>query len=80
MACAVSWPRPTEFRAFYDELGPDPLSPRKAPSVRHAILAIGRADKPPWGPHLRHALEATASIARTAAGFAGGCGERRGTW
>ena len=60
----------TDFRSFYDALGPDPFGPRRAPSVAWAIAAIRRADKPPWAPHLRAALDATAQIARAALHFA----------
>ena len=56
----------TEFRSFYDELASDPLQPRRDWTVVLAILGLGHADKPPWAPHLREALRATAEIARTA--------------
>ena len=52
----------TDFRAFYDQLGPDPLEPRAEPSSQLAIVAIRRATRPPWSPYLREALEATAQI------------------
>ncbi|MCX7808457.1 MAG: YkgJ family cysteine cluster protein, partial [Deltaproteobacteria bacterium] len=53
----------TEFRAFYDSLGPDPLevteseslfasSSELVESVRLAKVALGRADRPPFHPHL----------------------------
>jgi hypothetical protein len=61
----------TEFRAFYDQLGDDPLEPRGESSARLAIAAIRRVDQPPWAPHLRRALEATAAIAGAAAPFCG---------
>ncbi|MFW6051773.1 MAG: hypothetical protein ACODAU_11395 [Myxococcota bacterium] len=57
----------TEFRAFYDALGSDPLDPAGDPSAALAREARARAEKPPWGPHLRVALRATAAIARAAA-------------
>lgn len=57
----------TEFRAFYDRLGPDPLEPRDEASAQLAIAAIRRADRPPWSPHLRRALEATAQISAAVA-------------
>jgi hypothetical protein len=60
----------TEFRAFYDRLPPDPLSPRRHPEVTDAVLGLGRAERPPWGPHLDAALSATAGVVRSAAGFA----------
>lgn len=60
----------TDHRAFWDELGKDPLVPRHEPSVVLAILALGRVDTPPFAPHLRQALEATSSLARLVSGFA----------
>lgn len=57
----------TEFRAFYDDLGDDPLAAPGDPSVPLAQSALARVDDPPWGPHLRRALAATATIARAAA-------------
>lgn len=60
----------TDFRAFYDQLGSDPLSPRSAPSVPLAILGWQRVDRPPWSPHLRAALTATATLAGAAGPFA----------
>ena len=60
----------TDFRTFYDGLGPDPLASRREPSVALAILGLQRADRPPWAPYVRHALQATADIARAAGTFA----------
>lgn len=60
----------TDFRAFYDGLGPDPLAPRGEPSVVLAIHGLRRAHMHPWAPHLEAALGATAAIARQAAAFA----------
>lgn len=60
----------TDFRAFYDQLGADPLRPRSAPSVALAILGWQRVDKHPWSPHVRAALQATARVAGAAARFA----------
>lgn len=60
----------TEHRAFYDALPPDPLVPAHEPSVVAATLGVHRADRHPWKPHLRAALEATAVIARRAREFA----------
>ena len=60
----------TDFRAFYDALGPDPLMPRGEPSVILAIHGLRRARVSPWAPHLEDALRATATIARQAAAFA----------
>jgi hypothetical protein len=60
----------TDYRAFYDRLPGDPLSPRRHPEVSAAVLALGRVDRPPWAPHLGEALAATAAIVATAARFA----------
>lgn len=60
----------TDFRCFYDELGPDPLAPPDQPSVALARAALARAGEPPWAPHLDAALRATAAIASVAAPFA----------
>lgn len=60
----------TDFREFYDRLGPDPLADRRDESTAMAILAVRRAETPPWAPHLRDALAATAAIARAASPFA----------
>lgn len=57
----------TDFRPYYDDLGDDSLAPRHAPEVTAAILGARRADQPPWGPHLAHALAATAEVAAVAA-------------
>lgn len=61
----------TDFRSFYDALGPDPLAPPDEPSVALARAALARAGEPPWAPHLDTALRATAVIARVVAPFAG---------
>lgn len=60
----------TDYRAFYDGLPADPLDPRRADDVVAARLAIRRADRPPWGPHLEAALAATAAVVAQAAAFA----------
>src|SRR5215831_2886745 len=52
----------TEFRAFWDRLAGDVLADRADPSVQAAILALGRADDPPWSPALVEALAASAEI------------------
>src|SRR5262245_14316989 len=59
----------TDFRAFWDRLGADPLADRADPSVQAAIAAVQRAATPPWAPHLGAALDATAQIAGAVAGF-----------
>jgi hypothetical protein len=60
----------TEFRSFYDRLGPDPLVPRGSRSSVLAVLAARRAECPPWAPHLGEALAATAEVGRSTARFA----------
>jgi hypothetical protein len=60
----------TDFRAFWDQLAGDVLADRADPSVQAAITALGRAARPPWGPHLEAALAATARIAAATAPFA----------
>jgi hypothetical protein len=57
----------TDFRSFYDALGPDPLVPRLSKSSCAARLALRRAETNPWWPHLGKALEATAAIIKVAA-------------
>ncbi len=54
----------TDFRAFYDALGEDPLAPVDLGdcSVELARQALARVDTPPWAPHLRRALDATAKV------------------
>ncbi|WP_428267579.1 hypothetical protein [Haliangium sp.] len=59
----------TDFRAFYDQLGPDPMAPNGDPAVPLAAAALERSRKPPWAPHLDAALAATAAIARLVAPF-----------
>jgi hypothetical protein len=58
----------TDFRAsFWDRLSGDVLADRTERSVQAAIVALRRAELPPWGPHLGEALAATARIAQEAA-------------
>jgi hypothetical protein len=59
----------TDFRAFWDALSGDVLADRTDPSVQAAILALRRANQPPWAPHLNDALAASARIAADAAAF-----------
>ena len=51
----------TDFRVFYDALGPDPLM-GDAKSVLLARKAIQRVRTKPWAPHLEEALEATFTL------------------
>jgi Fe-S-cluster containining protein len=60
----------TDFRAFWDQLSGDVLEDRTERSVQAAIMALRRAELPPWGPHLGAALAATARIAQEAAKLA----------
>ncbi|AKF07367.1 YkgJ family cysteine cluster protein [Sandaracinus amylolyticus] len=57
----------TDFRLFWDALGPDPLAPQDDPSVPLARLASVRSTQRPWAPHLLEALHATAAIAHATA-------------
>lgn len=57
----------TDFRAFWDTLSGDVLADRTDPSVQAALVAIRRADREPWHPHLATALLASATIAQAAA-------------
>lgn len=59
----------TDFRAFYDALPLDPLSPRTNATVALAVAGMSRVEKPPWGPHLSNALAATRAVADQAAAF-----------
>ncbi|HEY4182323.1 MAG TPA: YkgJ family cysteine cluster protein [Kofleriaceae bacterium] len=60
----------TDFRTtFWDTLSGDVLADRTDPSVQLAIAALRRADKPPWGPHLGRALDASEQVARAVAPF-----------
>jgi hypothetical protein len=59
----------TDFRAFYDALPPDPLTPRTDPSVAFAVRGLARVEAAPWAPHLSEALSATRAIAESAARF-----------
>jgi hypothetical protein len=55
----------TDFRtSFWNQLSNDALADRGERSVQHAITALRRSDKHPWGPHLAEALAATARVAR----------------
>ncbi len=52
----------TDFRPFYDALPEDPLSLGPPAELALARVAAARLDEGPWAPHLRVALDATASI------------------
>lgn len=59
----VAFAPTTDFRVWYDALPDDPLegSPDDA-SIPLAKEALARLDTPPWAPHLRRALDASARI------------------
>jgi hypothetical protein len=67
----------TDFRAFYDALGPYPLEPATDPTTHVAISGLRRAEKPPWAPHLEAALEATRAVVDAVRPFAGSTDDRR---
>ncbi len=52
----------TEFRGYYDALSESPLADDDDPAVELARAGAARADDPPWAPHLRAGLVATAKI------------------
>lgn len=55
----------TDYRAFYDELGPDPFEERARTDRESVVLAraaYARRSRRPWGPHLEEALGATARV------------------
>jgi Fe-S-cluster containining protein len=52
----------TDFRAIWDRFDGALLADRSDLAVQAAIVAIGRAAKPPWAPALDEALAATARI------------------
>lgn len=72
----------TDFRAYYDRLGDDPLGDEASgarfgdggvgeeEAIQLARDAAARSTQPPWAPHLQRALEATGEIARTVAALA----------
>ncbi len=62
----------TEFRAFYDRLGADPLAPcgaLEAEGAQLARAAIARLQLKPWAPHICEALVATAAMVATGRSF-----------
>ncbi len=62
----------TDFRAYYDALPGDAFA-GDDPAVPLARAALARVDAPPWGPHVRRALDATERVLRAVwdAGAAG---------
>ncbi len=56
----------TNFRAFYDKLGPDPFfegRKQERKSITIARAALARSQRKPWHPHLQRALKASSAIA-----------------
>lgn len=62
----------TDFRAYWETIGPDPLDPPDDPSVVLARAAALRVGSDPWGPHVEEALRATAEVARSVVRYAEG--------
>jgi hypothetical protein len=59
----VAFAPTTDFRAWYDALPDDPLEGSSDDaSIPLAKQALARVDTPPWAPHLRRALDASARI------------------
>lgn len=56
----------TDFRAFYDTLPANPFDDGADPATKLARAGAARCDQPPWAPHLRQGLEATAKIIEAA--------------
>jgi hypothetical protein len=68
----VAFAPTTDFRDWYDALSDDPLEGSDDDaSIPLAKEALARVDTPPWAPHLRRALDASARIV-TAVRDAGG--------
>jgi len=59
----------TEHRAFFGGLHADPFEKADPEAVAAARIALDRAGRPPFDPHLRLALKATASLIRAALPF-----------
>ena len=69
----------TDFRALWDGFAGDVLADRDDASVRAAIVALHRAERKPWAPHLERALRATAAVA-VAVRAAGDAGDATSLW
>ncbi len=54
----------TDHRPRYDALPADPAEGAEPRVAERLALALRRARRPPWAPHLQRALRATADIAR----------------
>jgi hypothetical protein len=59
----VAFAPTTDFREWYDALPDDPLEgSSEDASIALAQEALARVDTPPWAPHLRRALDASARV------------------
>lgn len=56
----------TDFRSYYDALPGDPLEGGDDPATELARAGAARSEQPPWAPHLREGLEATADVMKAA--------------
>ena len=54
----------TDWRPYYEALGPDPMADLDDPATPLARAGLARADAEPWAGPLRRALERTAALAR----------------
>ncbi len=61
----------TDYRAFYDSLGSDPLLGPDSRDVVRGKIAVARSHRDPWAPHLALALVQTELLVRAAAPLAG---------
>ncbi len=52
----------TDFRRYYDALPAEPFEDEQDPAAALAKLGAARSEEPPWAPHLRDGLEATARV------------------
>ena len=55
----------TDFRSYYDALPEDPFG-GDDPATELARAGAARSEHPPWAPHLRQGLEATAGVMKAA--------------
>jgi hypothetical protein len=56
----------TDFRGYYDWLPAEPLADDADPAATMARQGAERSAQPPWAPHLRQGLDATAKIIEAA--------------
>jgi hypothetical protein len=60
----------TDYRAYWDTLGPDPLAPGDDPAIALARAGWDRATAAPWSDALSAALAATAAVVAATRPFA----------